>query len=573
MTQNFLNHTCRKTFFIISLFFISCTLAAQQSDPAEFFNTLYTARKLTADKKWNDAVPLWEQLAEQNFVNGEYVANLASAYYNTKQYSKSIEAYKKQIELGYGLVYNAIYNIACCYSLMGDRENALQWLQKAFDAGFRSYENAQKDEDFGNIKSDPRFLKIVALDDVSRMTREEGWKYDMDMLKREVMRKAFFRRELNLDEFNRRYDALYNSIDKKTDVLVIMDLMKLMVQVGDGHTGIFAPSRKEFQTTLPLQFYSFKEGWYIVASDEKNKNLLGAKLLGFDGRSINEITKRVEPYLQRDNEMNLLNNLTGALRYTIASNALGLTKDPVKVELQLEDGAGKKFNATVNSDETTPRVDHKSVPANWTSFYQANGKPIPLYLKDPKSRYWYEVVPGTKTLYLQWNNVRNDNNETLAQFTDRLFRYINENNIEKLVIDLRWNNGGNTSLLPYFITSVIKNDKINQRGNLFVITGRRTFSAAQNLATFLERQTNAIFIGEPTGSNPNFVGEESFIVLPYSKLAMNVSDLFWQSSWPGDKRTWIAPAIYVPPTFKAYSENRDEAMEAILKLINAKKSF
>jgi hypothetical protein len=31
-----------------------------------------------------------------------------------------------------------------------------------------------------------------------------------------------------------------------------------------------------------------------------------------------------------------------------------------------------------------------------------------------------------------------------------------------------------------------------------------------------------------------------------------------------DYRTWIAPHIYTPPTFAAYRENRDPAMEAIL---------
>lgn len=46
----------------------------------------------------------------------------------------------------------------------------------------------------------------------------------------------------------------------------------------------------------------------------------------------------------------------------------------------------------------------------------------------------------------------------------RLFKFITENNADKLVIDLRWNNGGNTGLLPYFINAAIKNDKINKSG-------------------------------------------------------------------------------------------------------------
>jgi hypothetical protein len=562
-----------RLFIAITLLDFSFTTLAQQSDPSEFVALLFNARKLSSDKNWKDAVPVWEQVAEKNPVNGEYVANLANVYYHTAQYTKSIEAYKKQIDLGYGVLYNAVYNIACCYSLMGDKENALTWLQRSFDMGFRSYVNAQKDEDFKNIKSDPRFVRIVALDDVSKMTREEGWRYDMEMLKREVMRKAYLRRELSLDEFNRQYNEIYSSIVKKTDVQVIMALMRLMVNVNDGHSAIFPPSRKEFQLGLPLQFYFFKEGLYIIASDEQHKNLLGTKVLGFDKKTVDEVTKTLSPILSRDNEMGLMQSLAGLLRYTLALNGAGLTNSPLKVELQLADSTGKKFSATVEADSTTPRVDHKSVPANWTTLYQAVGKPIPSYLRTPKSLYWFEQIPNSKMVYFQWNAVVNDKTEPLSQFTARLFKYIDENDVEKLVIDLRWNNGGNTALLPYFINSVIKNDKINKRGNLFVITGRRTFSAAQNLATYLERQTNSIFVGEPTGSNPNFVGEESFITLPYSQLAMNVSDLFWQSSWPGDHRVWIAPIIYIPPSFKAYNANRDEAMEAILKLVSEKKGF
>nr|MBA4125023.1 hypothetical protein [Acidobacteriota bacterium] len=114
------------------------------------------------------------------------------------------------------------------------------------------------------------------------------------------------------------------------------------------------------------------------------------------------------------------------------------------------------------------------------------------------------------------------------------------------------------------VQGLIKNEKINRRGKLFVIIGRRTFSAAQNASTFFERYTNAMFVGEPTGASPNFVGEEDPFVLPYSKIAANVSHLYWQSAFPQDGRIWIAPQIYLPPTFEAYRTNRDAALEAIL---------
>lgn len=566
-----LTKSVRGALLSLVLSIITFPALAQQSDPNDFFTLLSAARKHSSDKKWKDAVAAWEQVAERNPVNGEYISNLANAYYYTGQYAQSISFYEKQIELGYGLIYNAAYNIACCYSLIGEKEKALDWLQRSFDMGFHSYTMAQKDDDFNNIRMDPRFAKITAMEDVSKMSRAEGWRYDMEILKKEVMRKTYFRRELTLDAFNKQYDDIYHSVDKKTDIQIILALMKLMASLNDGHTGIFAPSRKEFQIALPLQFYIFKEGLFIIATDEKNKNLLGTKVITMDGKTVEEIRKAIDPMLSRDNEIGVLQTMAGAFRYTMALHGAGLTKHPTKVELNVTDSYGKNFNSIVIADTTAPRVDHKSVPSNWITLHQANGKPVPLYLKKPQSLYWFEKLPQSKMIYLQWNSVRNDKSESLNQFTDRLMRYINENEMDQLVIDLRWNNGGNTMLLPYFINSIIKNERINKRGNLFVITGRRTFSAAQNLATMLEQQTHSVFVGEPTGSSPNFVGEEDFIVLPYSRLAMNVSDLFWQTAWPGDKRTWIAPSIYIPPTFKAYSENRDEALEVVQQVVGAKR--
>jgi hypothetical protein len=535
-----------------------------QTDAQQFMAKLEKARQFSSERKWSEALPLWRQITEQNPVNGEYWSQLGTALYSVKDYLKSIDAYKKQIQLGHGAIGAAAYNIACNYALAGNKKEALDWLAKALYTGFNNISHARKDEDLTSLHSEAAFKKLLGTDDVSKMTRAEGWRYDLDLLKQEVKRKAYIRKELSLGKFERQFDEIYNSISKKTDIQLILEIMKLMTIIDDGHTSVFPPSRKEFQMVLPVQFYFFEEGLYIVAADQTQKDIVGAQVLGFDSRSVDDVATTMSKMISRDNDMNLMQNLASAIRHTAALHAAGLTKDPNRIALEIIDSRGEKRIVQVKADTLAVRVDHKSVPAGWFKLHENLEKPVPLYLKNLSSNYWFERIPDNKAIYMQWNSVRNDKHETLNNFTDRLMSGINDNNIEKLVIDLRWNNGGNTMLLPYFINALIKNENINKRGNLYVITGRRTFSAAQNLATFLERHTNAIFIGEPTGSRPNFVGEEDFITLPYSKLALNVSDLFWQSSWPWDKRVWIAPSVYIPPTFKAYSQNEDEVLNAIL---------
>src|SRR5437870_9361362 len=86
------------------------------------------------------------------------------------------------------------------------------------------------------------------------------------------------------------------------------------------------------------------------------------------------------------------------------------------------------------------------------------------------------------------------------------------------------------------------------KGHLFVITGRLTFSAAMNLASRLEHETHATFVGEPTGSRPNHYGEAVTLTLPASGITVRVSTRYWRDSKPNDKRLWIAPEMPAPPS-------------------------
>jgi hypothetical protein len=85
-----------------------------------------------------------------------------------------------------------------------------------------------------------------------------------------------------------------------------------------------------------------------------------------------------------------------------------------------------------------------------------------------------------------------------------------------------------------------------------------------NAAADLARETQATFVGEPTGSSPTFVGEASPVVLPFSGLRAMVSSRYFQGSDPTDRSLWIAPSLLVQPDFEAWKAGRDRALEAIL---------
>ncbi|CAN5567876.1 hypothetical protein BH18ACI1_BH18ACI1_07830 [soil metagenome] len=560
--------------FKIVLFMLTLTicgqLSAAQTTPLieTYLETLAQAEAKTSAKAWKDAAALWEQVVQANPVEGRFWNQLATAHYNAKNYRRAIDVYQKVSELGGISPANAAYNIACNYALLGEKEQALNWLEKSLDLGFPDLPHVQTDTDLQVLHDDSRFKKLAGLIDTSKMSREEGWRYDLQLLAREVKRKAYPTfRGAKETEFNTAVKKLNDTIPNLTDAQVIVELSKLMRIVGDGHSGLLGANRPEFLQTLPVQFYLFEEGLFIIAADPKYKDLLGAQVLKFGDHTIDEVVKGLDSVISRDSSEIWIKQVAPyRMRHLPLLHALNLIPDSQKFALTIRALNGKEQTVTLAADTTQPDIwNVKPNPPTWVNLPQTlSTAPVPLYLKNPSAPYWFEYLAGNKTVYLQFNSVRDDPKEQLAAFSERLFKFVNENAVEKLVIDMRWNNGGNTFLLSPLVQGLIKNEKINQRGKLFIIIGRRVFSAAQNATTFFERDTKATFVGEPTGSSPNFVGEEDPFVMPYSKITANVSDLLWQSAYPQDRRTWIAPQIYLPPTFKAYSTNRDTALEAIL---------
>lgn len=555
--------------FVIATIIAGAGLNVRAQDSQAFVDTLQLATTKSQAREWKEATAAWQRVVEANPVNAEFWLQLANAAYEGKDYRRSIAAYEKVIELGGGFPSNAAYNIACDYALLGEKEQAFKWLQKAFDMGFRNLAHAAVDTDLQSLHDDPRFNKIVGLADVSKMTRDEGWRYDLALLAREVKRKGYVpgvARSFSKTEFDAAVSKLNSDIPKLTDSQVLIELMKLMRKLNDGHTGILGRlENAEAALAVPLQFYLFKEGLFIIGADPQYKELLGAQVLRFGDSTVTQVMQAMDPLIQRDNDF--WPNQVGPYRMRSLPllNGLGLIPDVRKVTLAIKDLQGQEKTVTVPANSDFPNI-WNDFPKTWLTYAATSGKPLPLYLKNMTTAYWFEYLPETKLVYFQYNRVRNDGEESLAKFTERLFKFINDNDVDKLVIDMRWNNGGNTFLSQPLLYGLIRNEKINKRGKLFVIIGRRTFSAAQNTTTFFERHTNATFVGEPTGSSPNFIGEETIFTLPYSKVLANVSDLYWQSAWPMDYRTWIAPHIYTPPTFAAFSAGRDPALEAIMSL-------
>jgi hypothetical protein len=245
---------------------------------------------------------------------------------------------------------------------------------------------------------------------------------------------------------------------------------------------------------------------------------------------------------------------------------LGIAEGTGAVDLVLEDADGTRETVTV---ESVP-FDHKIYRRQFDGVVTMRDhapEPKPLWAKyaDIDSvHYAFEYLPDDDFVYFYFDSVRNhDHGESLEDFSRRLFDFIDENDVGALVIDVRLNHGGNNYLVQPIIHDIIRSDRIGDPGTLFVITGRETFSACQNFVNRLEREAEPWFVGEPTASRPNFVGEGNHIVLPYSGLDVRGSSRYWQDSISDDTRRWIAPHLRADMTSSDYAFNHDPCMATI----------
>jgi tetratricopeptide (TPR) repeat protein len=227
---------------------------------------------------------------------------------------------------------------------------------------------------------------------------------------------------------------------------------------------------------------------------------------------------------------------------------------PVRIIVEQADGRRVERLVDVSSEADAGAVD----------VLAATGVETPWWLQSRGRPYWLDSVPASRAVYVQLNASRQYNDEPMAAFVERLRRLLLRDDLQRVVLDLRRNDGGDSELTRPLLALLTGWEQASLDHGLFVLIGRATFSAAVVLAAELERYTGAVIVGEPTGGRPNQYGEIETFQLPHSDLTVSYSSWYFQTSDPWDARPWVTPDVTVDPTFEDFVAGRDRALEAAL---------
>jgi GNAT superfamily N-acetyltransferase len=271
--------------------------------------------------------------------------------------------------------------------------------------------------------------------------------------------------------------------------------------------------------------------------------------------SPDELWARLRPLASRDNEQGVRAAVPRLASLPELLHAAGVSVTPERATVTAALPDGRVVEATLHAADTAP--------AEWVALWDATDRPPPHWRARPHGENWWTLLDDRETLYVQYSSARDAPGQPLAAWFDAIFARISAGDVSRLVLDLRRNGGGNMALNQPLLHHLIRCDSVNQWGRLFVVIGRDTFSAAMLLAVDLERHTQALFVGEPTGSRPNAYGENVAQTLPHGRLTLTLSGLWWQHSHPADTRPWIEPAIPAALSSANDRANHDPVLAAI----------
>jgi hypothetical protein len=378
------------------------------------------------------------------------------------------------------------------------------------------------------------------------------WAEDLDFLASELPKKhKNLFHKISESEFRREVEGLKAKLPSLSQSEMLTGLMRIVAAVGDSHTTLGYRPRQG----IPLMLHWFKDGISVLNTTAEYKDILYGKIAALGEKPIEDIIPVLAELIPHENGAQVKNRLPNLLTDTVVLHGAGVIPSPDAASLTVLTAVGR----TVTLDMAP--VPFSSKP-EWLVDTSDEGG-APLYLKNRRLFYWFEVLPESRTLFFKYNSCQNMQDRPFGSFVKEFFAAADTGKADRIVIDLRHNGGGNSAIFAPFLAELKKRPALCREGGIFVLIGRRTFSSAILNALDLKKETPAVFVGEPTGGKPNHYGEVQMFLLPHSGLAVTYSVKYFQVI-EGDPNS-LVPDILVEPILADYLEKSDPVLERVLE--------
>lgn len=389
------------------------------------------------------------------------------------------------------------------------------------------------------------------------------WNVDLDYLSQELPKRHcnFFSLK-SKEDFQSGINTIKSNCKQMTDIQVAMRTQQVIATMGDSHTMLNFYQMLDKNKKLPIHLFWTSDGIHILHTTPENKEILGARLVSINKVPIQTIVDSLSTLLTIDNEAIVKSKIPQLIPFAQILDFFGFVGKN-QIELGLENNRGN-FSYYQLKESELNRNNRVSFKPDSIAFCIRNEKTFftESYFANEKIYYIQYNKCSSKELELKYGDKRKA--QTMPSFKDfekKIFKALKNQSIDKIIFDLRFNSGGNSSQGTEFIEQLAVFLKKNPQIRTYVIIGRETFSSAILNAMDFKRLTKAIFVGEETAGKPNHFGEVRSLQLPMSKVYVGYSTKYFKKT--DENINTLKPDISLEMSFSDFTKGLDPVFEWI----------
>ncbi len=331
----------------------------------------------------------------------------------------------------------------------------------------------------------------------------------------------------------------------------------------------------------PIRIWKFQNEWRVIAAQPEYANLLGARVLRIAGTNVGTAERRLRPlYAGNDQWARYMAGYT--LTSPDALMGIGLLHGDGAATFTVEKD-GRRFDANI---APAPFVRRDAPEENWwflSPAHPANAG----WVSALRAQHLTPALAGAAAFYrfarcsndiayLQMNRAEDaPDGETVPAFGARILADLAAHPPAKLIIDLRFNTGGNLQRGFQLFHDLAASPLGQTPGKIFVLVGPNTFSAGITHVVQVRQGSRAKLVGTSPGDALESWSEGGNVVLPHSAIAMHYANLAHTysdrpSGLPDNLVALdlnihsLAPDVRADWTWSAYLAGRDPYAEAAL---------
>jgi hypothetical protein len=382
--------------------------------------------------------------------------------------------------------------------------------------------------------------------------------------------------------------ALIAQMERKasslSDADFLLGMMRVTALAANGHDCVDEGDRAWLPATrLPLHLIWFADGLVVARAAPQESDLLGARVTAIEGLAPDRLLAALRP-LSGGTDAYRKWDLMWVVENGGLLHALGLARDAnaLRFRFRLRDRKSiARTIAFVPKSAAPPATDavRYGAPAPYDgeakAGWRAAADPLraPLYLEEPDRHFRAVRLPALDALYIQLRANADAGGEKLVPFVHRVTAMLQARRPENLVLDLRFDIGGNIDLTRGLMREIATRTP----GMVYVLVGTHTFSAGIAAAAIVRHDGGAhvTIVGEGVGDRLRWWSEIDVTCLPHSDLRLHGTHGLWdlvrgcagEAGCYGDRFNAVvgtlAPDIAAPLTAAAWLAGRDPAMEAV----------